>query len=106
MEDDYVYNVDKLRFLESDAVPKEGAKFENIGTSVKITHRCGCVLIHHLAAGVPTTVSKSENAEKYEILRCERQYHIELCDKHKKELYDLKLDNYEQIKKKRTLPYS
>ena len=43
--------IDKLRIIESDAVPKEGAKIEVLSTSIKITHTCGCVLVEHFAAG-------------------------------------------------------
>ena len=43
--------IDKLRIIESDAVPKEGAKIEALSTSIKITHTCGCVLVEHFAAG-------------------------------------------------------
>ena len=48
-----MYQIDKLRIIESDAVPKEGAKIEVLSTSIKITHTCGCVLVEHFAAGKP-----------------------------------------------------
>ena len=48
-----MYQIDKLRIIESDAVPKEGAKIEALSTSIKITHTCGCVLVEHFAAGKP-----------------------------------------------------
>ena len=37
--------LDKLRIIESDAVPKDDAKIENLTTSIKITHSCGCVMV-------------------------------------------------------------
>ena len=74
--------IDKLRIIESDAVPKEGAKIENFGTSIKITHSCGCVLAEHFACGTPTTVRKEESPEIYGRLLAERKYHIELCKEH------------------------
>ena len=72
-----MYQIDKLRIIESDAVPKEGAKIEALSTSIKITHTCGCVL----AAGVPD-MRREENPEKYDRLLAERRYHIELCNQH------------------------
>lgn len=74
--------LDKLRIIESDAVPKENAKIEPLGTSVKITHACGCVLVEHFACGVPTSVRKDEEPEKYERLLAERKYFVELCSEH------------------------
>ena len=53
--------LDKLCIIESDAVPKEGAKIENLSTSIKITHSCGCVMVEHFACGNPTTVRKEES---------------------------------------------
>ena len=60
--------IEKLRIIESDAVPKEGAKIEAMSTSIKITHTCGCVLVEH--------------SEKYDGLLAERRYFIELCNEH------------------------
>ena len=53
--------LDKLRIIESDAVPKDDAKIENLTTSIKITHSCGCVMVEHFACGNPTTVRKEES---------------------------------------------
>lgn len=74
--------LDKLRIIESDIVPKEGAKIENLGTSIKITHSCGCVLVEHFACGIPTSVCQDENPEKYERLLAERKYFVGLCGEH------------------------
>lgn len=53
--------LDKLRIIESDAVPKDDAKIEDLTTSIKITHSCGCVMVEHFACGNPTTVRKEES---------------------------------------------
>ena len=73
--------IEKLRIIESDAVPKEGATIEALSTSIKITHTCGCVLVEHFAAGVPD-MRREEDPEKYDRLLAERRYHIELCNQH------------------------
>lgn len=73
--------LDKLHIIESDTVPKEGARIETLGTSIKITHACGCVLVEHFACGKPS-VPEDENPERYERLLAERRYHIELCRLH------------------------
>ncbi len=77
--------LDKLSIIESDAVPKEGARIENLSTSLKITHACGCVLVEHFACGTPTGVRKDEEPEKYERLQAERKYFVELCNAHNPE---------------------
>ena len=77
-----MYQIDKLRIIESDAVPKEGANIEALSTSIKITHTCGCVLVEHFAAGKPD-MRREENPEKYDRLLAERKYFIELCNEHK-----------------------
>lgn len=71
----------KLRIIESDAVPKEDAKIELMDTSVKITHTCGCVLVEHFAAGAPK-MRRKDNSELYDRLLAERKYFIELCNLH------------------------
>lgn len=76
---------DKLRIIRSDAVPKENARIETLGTSVKITHTCGCVLVEHFACGEPTTVRQDEAPDMYERLLAERKYYVELCSTHKPE---------------------
>ena len=70
-----MYQIDKLRIIESDAVPKEGAKIEALST-------CGCVLVEHFAAGKPD-MRREEDPEKYDRLLAERKYFIELCNEHK-----------------------
>lgn len=77
---------EKLRIIESDLVPKEGAKIEMLSTSVKITHVCGCVLVEHFAAGKPLKYQNGPIALNEEYFN--RKYWIELCDKHK----DVKAD--------------
>lgn len=79
-------NLEKLRIIESDVVPKIGAKIEQLSSSIKITHACGCILVRHFAAGKPYAVDKNENPEKYELIMANRRYYIELCDNHKKVL--------------------
>ena len=77
-----MWQINKLRIIESDDVPKEGATIETLSTSIKITHTCGCVLVEHFAAGVPD-MRREENPEKYDRILAERRYFIELCNKHK-----------------------
>ena len=76
-----MYQIDKLRIIESGAVPKEGAKIEALSTSIKITHTCGCVFVEHFAAGKPDK-RREDDPEKYDRLLAERRYHIELCNQH------------------------
>lgn len=75
--------LDKIRFIESEIVPKEGAQFEALGTSMKITHSCGCVLVRHLVCGQPG-FSREENPEKFDLAQAERAYYIEMCQDHSK----------------------
>jgi hypothetical protein len=77
---------EKLRIIESDLVPKEGAKIEMLSTSVKITHVCGCVLVEHFAAGKPLEYQNGSIVFNEGCFN--RKYWIELCDKHK----DVKAD--------------
>lgn len=72
---------EKLRIIESDLVPKEGAKIEMLSTSVKITHVCGCVLVEHFAAGKPLKYRNGPIVSNEVYFN--RKYWIELCDKHK-----------------------
>ena len=76
-------NLEKLRIIERDVVPKIGAKIEQLSSSIKITHACGCILVRHFAAGEPMTVNKEKEPEKYELIALNRKYYIELCDNHK-----------------------
>lgn len=68
--------LDKLSVIESDAVPKEGAIIETLSTSIKITHRCGCVLVEHFAAAAPSNRDTSQESD------ARRRYYIELCKEH------------------------
>ena len=73
----------KLRIIESDFVPKEGAKIELLSTSMKITHACGCVLVEHFASGIPLKYRRTEGPEVKNEAYYNRKYWIELCNKHK-----------------------
>lgn len=73
--------LDKVRFVESDAVPKEGAKIKTLSTSIEITHACGCVLVEHFAYGRPPR-RPDETAEHYERRQAERKYSVKLCPEH------------------------
>lgn len=68
--------LDKLSIIESDAVPKEGPIIETLSTSIKITHRCGCVLVEHFAHAVPKNRDTSQEAD------ARRRHYIELCKEH------------------------
>lgn len=63
--------LDKVRFIESDAVPKEGASIKSLSTSIEITHACG-----------RTPRMADETAERYERRQAERKYFIKLCPEH------------------------
>ena len=77
--------LDKVRFVESDAVPKEGAKIETLSTSIKITHACGCVLVEHFACG-HTPRRPDESDESYQRRQAPRKYFVKLCPEHEKQL--------------------
>lgn len=77
--------LDKVRFVESDAVPKEGAKIETLSTSIKITHACGCVLVEHFACG-HTPRRPDESDESYQRRQAERKYYVKLCPEHQAQL--------------------
>lgn len=81
--------LNKLHFVESDAVPKEGAKIENLSTSIKITHACGCVLTQHFACG-QTPRRPDDTDECYERRQAERAYFVELCPEHEKDFLQRK----------------
>ena len=74
-------NLEKLKIIESNIVPKKGVKIETMGTSVKITHTCGCVLVQHFAGGKPN-MSREVNPELYDRIDAEKSYFIELCEEH------------------------
>lgn len=85
--------LDKVRFIESDAVPKEGASVKSLSTSIEIRHACGCVLVEHFACG-RTPRMADETVERYERRQAERKYYAALCPEHRAQ-FD------EQIHKKR-----
>ena len=77
--------LEKLKIIESDLVPKEGARIETSSTSIKITHTCGCVLVTHFACGKPLVLrDRMENPENGDEALANRMYHIELCALHSK----------------------
>lgn len=75
--------LDKLSFIESDVVPKENAKVESFGTSIKITHSCGCVLVQHFAVDSPLPAHNVDPACA-ERLQAERDHWVEFCPEHQK----------------------
>lgn len=75
--------LDKLRFIESDAVPGENAVIETLSTSVKITHRCGCILVRHFAADRPLS-AVSVRPDMAKELQARRENHIAFCPAHQK----------------------
>lgn len=77
--------LDKVRFIESDIVPKEGVKIETLSTSIEITHACGCVLVEHFACG-QTPRRPDESDESYQRRQALRKYFVKLCPEHEKQL--------------------
>ena len=77
--------LDKVRLIESDAVPKEGASIKSLSTSIEITHAGGCVLVEHFAYG-RTPRKADETDECYKRRQAERRYFAELCPEHEKQL--------------------
>lgn len=73
--------LDKVRFIESDAVPKEGASVKSLSTSIEIAHACGCVLVEHFAYE-RTPRRSDENDERYQRRQAERKYFVKLCPEH------------------------
>lgn len=73
--------LEKLRFVKSDAVPKNGAKIEPSGTSVRITHKCGCLIMQHVFCGLVVQYAK-ETPENYKRRQAERAYFVEMCPQH------------------------
>lgn len=83
-----MYTLDKLRFIESDAVPKEGAKIDTLSTSIRITHACGYVLVEHFACG-RTVQRPDDTGDSYVRRQTERKYHVELCPEHRAQFDNL-----------------
>lgn len=92
--------LDKVRFIESDAVPKEGASIKSLSTSIEITHTCGCVLVEHLACG-QTSRMADETAERYERRQAERKYFVRLCPEHRAQFDARTLKNVNDNEKER-----
>lgn len=72
---------DKLRFVKSDAVPKDGAEIEPSGTSLRITHKCGSITMQHLFCGKEIQ-GANESPESYERRQAEHAYFVEIYPKH------------------------
>lgn len=73
--------LDKVRFIESDAVPKESASVKSLSTSIEITHTCGCVLVEQFAYE-RTPRRPDETLENYQRRQAERKYFVKLCPGH------------------------
>ena len=73
--------LDKVRFIGSAAVPKEGASVNSLSISIEIRHACGCVLVEHFACG-RTPRYPAESDERYERRQAERTYYVKLCPEH------------------------
>lgn len=73
--------LEKLRIIE-EKVPKEGADVVSSGTSIHITHLCGCLLVEHHAPGRPYAREEGEDLDKFRLLMAERRYFVELCKEH------------------------
>lgn len=73
--------LDKVCFIESDAVPKEGASIKSLSTSIEITHACGCLLVEHFACGRAQRRTDETN-EHYLRQQAERKYYAALCPEH------------------------
>lgn len=93
--------LDKVRFIESDAVPKEGAKIETLSTSIEITHACGCVLVEHFACG-QTPRRPDESDESYQRRQAERKYYVKLCPEHQAQFDDQTSKKNKTDEKERT----
>ena len=92
--------LDKVRFIESDAVPKEGASIKSLSTSIEITHACGCVLVEHFAyERIPRMAD--ETAERYERRQAERKYFVKLCPEHRAQFDARTLKNVNDNEKER-----
>lgn len=92
--------LDKVRFIESDAVPKEGASIKSLSTSIEITHTCGCVLVEHFAYG-RTPRRLDETPESYERRQAERKYYAELCPEHQAQFDARTIKNVNDNEKER-----
>lgn len=79
--------LNKVRFIGSNAVPKEGASVKSLSTSIEIRHACGCVLVEHFAYG-RTPRRPDESDESYQRRQAERKYFVELCPEHRAQLHE------------------
>lgn len=91
--------LDKVRFIESDIVPKEGANIKSLSTSIEITHACGCVLVEHFACG-QTPRRPDESDESYQRRQAERKYYVKLCPEHQAQFDDQTSKKKKPMKKK------
>lgn len=74
--------LDKVRFIESSTVPKVGIRIEAYNTSLHITHRCGCILVHHGTGCFQTMLYPNDTYESYGRRQAEREYYVNLCQEH------------------------
>ncbi len=94
--------VQQLKVIESEAVPKEGATIETNSTSITITHTCGCILVDHFAAKIPTR-SSYHSSRVYDFICKSAKYYVELCPEHTPlatEQVEFEIEKYIQKKKK------
>ncbi len=75
--------LEKLRIIESDAVPKEGANIETLSTSIKTTYSCGCFFVEHFACSKPSMKKEDQPQKIYNEAYARRKYFIELCAEHR-----------------------
>ena len=92
--------LDRVRFIESDAVPKEDASVKSLSTSIEITHTCGCVLAEHFAYE-RTSRMADETVENYQRRQAERKYFVKLCSEHRAQFDARTLKNVNDNEKER-----
>ena len=87
--------IEKLRFILSDAVPAIGAVIKPLridtstatggaSTSIQIIHTCGCVLTQHIFCDQLIPLN-GESRKNYLRRQVEREYFVELCPLHAKQ---------------------
>lgn len=101
--------LEKIRFIESDAVSRKGVKIKALGstvigkkgqpvtraTSLQTTYPCGCVQVQHLFCGA-VQHRLNESFEDYNRRQAEHSYHVELCPLHRK-IFDKQMRQKEFI---------
>lgn len=74
--------LDKVQFIQSDAVPKEDYTLEELSTSLKTTYTCGCMVVQHGPSCGVTALRPDDTDETYARRQAEREFFIELCPEH------------------------